>query len=262
LRKNVSADWRPAESTASVHYRLAKWTYLCDANPECFAMANDLRSEEDCRRQIEGHECPAPPRRGLNPTGKTLLEKSWDELDDVIDAIKAYHLSMPYCFRDMNIEQTKGYARGIAECITFFATPYFRIPEDVLRQALKRWKMRQGLEPFSPTPSYRWNPIIDEYRNKVRAMEGRLKPDLSPAATKKAVKSTRATKAAPPKPPVREFTSAEASLVAESLHSGKMTADTLAEMFGVTISRILAVAGPAPGTKDSDGELMSAFIVD
>lgn len=240
---------------------LTQWTYLCEKNDNCFSMAHSIESEEHARSQVAGHVCPAPPRRGVNPTGQTLLEKTWNELDDAIDAIKSGS-----GLRDMSLEETKGYAKGFAECLTFFATPYFKIPEDVLRQANKRWRMRQGLEPFSPTPSYRWNPIIDEYRNKsIQGDKGfASKPDLSPGGVKKAARGRLVTRPAAglTKPAPREFSVAEAEMVASSLHSGNMTADTLAEMFGVSISRILTVAGPAPGTDTSDEELMSAFVID
>lgn len=240
---------------------VTQWTHLCETDG-CFAMAHSTDSEEHARAQIAGHLCPAPPRRGINPTGQTLLEKMWNELDDVIDAMKSFDPVSPgNCFRDMGYAISKGYAKGIAECITFCAQPYFKIPEDVLREANRRWKIRQGEIPFSPTPSYRWNPIIDEYRSKVQTKE--QAPDLSPAGVKKATAKRLAKPVkAIPRPAPREFTLAETEMVAKNLHEGHMTAATLAEMFATTISRILVVAGPKPGEADADDDLMGAFLLD
>lgn len=230
------------------------YTYLCEQD-DCFAMAYSMKSEEHARGQVSGHACPAPPRRGLVPTGKSLLESMWDELDDALEAFKAWDTSKgELCFRDMNPGETKGYIKGIAEVITFSAVPYFRVAEDVLRQANKRWKMNHGLEPFSPTPSYRWNPIIDEYRNKARAKERSFATPNAPAKKTAARRAPVKKAPEPVKSGPRTFTPQEVATIKDMLHNRNIPAGDLAKMYGVSEQYIRNTAGPKPGAESNTSQ--------
>lgn len=222
---------------------ITQYTYLCEKDG-CFAMATSLKSEESARQQIAGHECPAPPRRGINPTGKSLLEKMWDESDDALDAFKESRE-----FRDMSGETLKGYIMGIAECISFCAVPYFRNPKDVLRQMEKRWKMRQGLISFEPTPSYRFNPPPPQHLTSIPS-------EVKSASKPKKALSSKRTTAPKQLTPSRTFTSEEVSMIKEAVKNGISIAD-LAKMYGVSEGRIKTIVSPTESTQPFIGGLFA-----
>jgi hypothetical protein len=139
---------------------ISQWTYLCDADDNCFAVGYSKVSEESAYRQTLGHACPAPMRFGTIPTGKSFIEKLWDTADLAMRALKEERW---YPDPETNGERLKGFIAGVAEAITFFASPYFRIQRDVLIEINRRWKMHDHQIPWSPTPSYRFNPPLSIY---------------------------------------------------------------------------------------------------
>lgn len=225
-----------------------QWTYLCEVNG-CFAMATSTTSEQAARDYVKPHICPAPPRRGISATGKSLMERMWDESDDALDAYKA---GTDYLSMEGNL--LRGYIHGIAECISFCGTPYFRIVEDVLRQMQRRWRMRQGEIPFSPTPGYRFNPRPSSSNFPAhQAVEDHHEPN-SPAVVGPVVEPSRSRKTAPKEvsTQTRDFASAEVEMISTAYHSGTSTAEDLAKMFGVSAGRIVSVAGPSPSNTSSE----------
>lgn len=230
------------KSTASFGgTKVHQWTYLCEVDG-CFALAYSQVSEEAARAQVRDHACPAPPRRGLIPQGKSLLEQMWDEADDAMDAFKAGVILV----RDTDLlgKELAAYLRGVAECISMCSTPYWRVAEDVLRQLNKRWRMRQGEIPFSPTPGYRFNPMPSAYEPPERVKHPSPYPATRTPSTR-----TRAplAKKAPAEPLTssRTFSDGERTMIANALSAGTLSAQSLAVMFGVSESRIMAVAGPS-----------------
>jgi hypothetical protein len=211
---------------------LETYTYLCDTNDNCYAVAYG-KTEESVRSQLKGHVCPAPARRDAHPSGRSVVEKAWDELDDAIDRIKSQAITCD------ELEREKAYARGIAEVLAYLAIPYFRMRDDILRQANKRWKMRTGEIPWEPTPGYRTFPAEPLQYIK----------DQKPAKPVLGKRTTKTTKAATPAAkPVRTFTVEESKLIRDSIHINGMPAEDLAKMFGTTAERIKAVAGPKPNS--------------
>src|SRR5688500_14528206 len=139
---------------------LIQYTYLCE-NVQCLAIAYSQVSEEHARQQVAGHECPQiHGSRGLIPTGKTLIQKMWDEGDEALLCLKA-----DVHFKGMTGDTLKGFIRGIAEVLTFCTVPCYKVTEDVLREFNRRWRMRIKEIPFAPTPSYSYNPHLDAARS-------------------------------------------------------------------------------------------------
>jgi hypothetical protein len=213
---------------------IQQWTYLCEVDG-CFAMAYSKKSPESAKSQTTGHACPAPLRRGVTPMGKSLLENMWDTADEAMDAYKAGTF---YLEEGCAGDNLKYYIMAIAEMITLSARPYFRITEDVLRELQRRWKMRQGQLPFSPTPSYRWNPMPIEYK----PLDGPGQHKPTPEATKAATRRTAPKKAASV-PPTRNFTPDERCLIRDGVHKNNMPVAELAKMFDVSEERIRTIAG-------------------
>lgn len=219
--------------------RIKQYTVLCEVDG-CFATATSTKSEQSARDQVAGHRCPAPLHRGVIPMGKTLLEKMWDESDDALDAYKAGEE-----YLGMKGELLQGYIQGIAECLSFCAVPWFRIPEDVLRQMQRRWRMRQGDIPFEPTPSYRYNPPPPGAPIGVPiapAVKARRTPTKSKkTATKQAAASVASS--------MKVFRPDEVVIIKTMLYENNVPAADLAKMYGVTEGRIRSIAGPPPGSE-------------
>jgi hypothetical protein len=212
------------------------YTFFCDARHDCYAVAYGS-SEESVRRQLNGHACPSPARRDALASGRTIIEKGWDELDDVIDAIKANPDHPEYL--GMEGDLVKGYAQGIAEMLAFLMIPYFRLAEDILKQANRRWKMRTNQLPWEPTPGINFYPAIDVERERTRQAAPPVKRAAAKAQpTKRAVPRTEAAA-----PPARQFTAEEADFIRASVHGNGIPLEDLAKMYSVSVDRIRSIAG-------------------
>lgn len=218
---------------------LIQYTYLCDRNDSCLAISYSQDSELHARQQIMFHDCPVTHgSRGLIATGKTLVQKMWDEADDAMDAY--WTVSE---FKGMTGQKLQGYIKGIAEVLTFCTVPCFKVTEDVLREINRRWKMRDGQIPFAPTPSYSYHPYLDEARSHSISKQVEAKPTAKPRASLKQV-------AVAAKPADVELTAASRKTIRETYHSGVGSqpelAVMLAGMFGISVERVLSIAGDAP----------------
>lgn len=215
------------------------YTYFCDANNDCFAVAY-ATTEEAARRELTDHVCPAPVRRDMMPSGKTAVQKMWDELDEAYDQLMAFE-GVPILPGQPDIATgARNYARGLAMALAFVSIPYFRSQEDILREAHKRWRIRQGELTWEATPGYNFYPAAPlAYAEKAAPV------------TRKPLK---AAKAAPAPAPVkqRDFTVAERTMIQESVHGGTVSVSDLAGMFGVSENRIMTIAGPKPVEGDDD----------
>lgn len=222
------------------------FTYRCEVSNECFALEYS-KNPDHARRAIEGHICPAPPRRDQVPAGKTIIQKLWDELDELMDQIKFLSARpdvIANTARDLADKHYEriGQARGIALALALLSVPWFRTTEDILRQANKRWKMRQSDIPWEPTPGYNYYPAAPLAFAQPERTES--KPKRSP------VKSTKSPMVQS-KPAAREFSVDERLMIQESVHSQGVSPADLAKMFGVTEDRIKSIAGPPPSEDDS-----------
>lgn len=205
------------------------FTYRCPADSECMALAYSKNSDA-AKRAIDGHICPAPPRRDMVPSGKTVIQKLWDELDGLIDQVKVSK-SRPF---DADLDALMGASRGIALALALLSTPWFRSTEDILRQANKRWRMHQKEIPWEMTPGYNYYPAAP--------LAFATAPE--PVVKKRQPVSKVAKKAAPLTPPSREFSVDERAVIRSAVHNGLMSIAVLAKTYGVTEERIATIAGP------------------
>jgi len=212
------------------------YTYFCDANTECMAVAYGSTEESACR-ELDGHICPAEVKPDMMPSGKTVLQKMWDLLDGQIDRI--LDLNLP----EMGQLKAKHEAFGTAMCLAFMSIPYFRSRDDILLHAHKRWQMRTGQIPWEATPGYNYYPA---------APLAYAKPEPEPVKTRAPLKAAKKT--VKPKAdiltPVRDFTVAERTMIQDGIHKQGMRPEDLASMFGVTVNRINTIAGPTPSEDD------------
>jgi len=219
---------------------LIQYTFLCDQTSDCLAIAYSQDSEFDARAQLEGHTCPqVHGSRGLIPTGKTLVQKMWDEADDALDA---YKFGQEY--KGMTGDTLMGFVKGIAEVLTFCTVPCYKVTEDVLRELNRRWKMRDGQISFAPTPSYSYHPHLDDARARSIVKETPEKPAAKPRASLR-----QAAEAA--KPAEVQLTAAQRKTIRDTYHSvdagfRESTAQMLAHMFNIPIERVIGIAGSEP----------------
>lgn len=222
------------------------FTNLCINNQECYAIAFG-KSEESVIDQLRGHICPAPARRDLHQGGGTAVQKMWHELDAVIDGIKEYSPKEILEDRALAgaVAEEKSYASGLAFSLALLLRPYYRSREDVLRQANKRWKMRQKQIPWEVTPGYNHFPseplAYARHNDDKRVVQAK--------APRRAVKSAPTV---PAKPSIREFSVAERLLIIDAAAAGTAVSD-LAKMYDVPVERIQTML-PSPDDGTSSFE--------
>lgn len=85
--------------------------------------------------------------------GKSIAEQLWDRMDEVMDFI--YSMDT---MRDPELDVYKGEGRGLAFALKLMCQPYFPDEKAVTREAVRRYKMRQGDIEWEPTPGYNYNP--------------------------------------------------------------------------------------------------------
>lgn len=225
------------------------YTYMCDANDECYAVAY-ATTEEHARAELDGHVCPASARRDMIPSGKTAVQKMWDELDEVIVKIKEHDPSTVVDWIDEERIELTFYAKGLAMALAFVSIPYFRSQEDILRQANRRWRMRAKEIPWEATPGYNFYPA---------APLAYVQKEEKPLKARAPLKAAPKKKVAPPAPPRREFTVGERDLIRKHVHAADLAVSDLANLYGVSEDRIRAIAGPKPGD-DPQNDLMPITI--
>lgn len=243
-------------STRIADQRHTQWTYLCEDDPECFAVGYSKVSAAGAKGQVIGkHVCPAPMRFGLVPTGKTLLEKMWDTADLAMRALKEDRY---YPDPETNGERLKGFIAGVAEAITFFASPWFRIQKDVLIEINRRYKMHTGEIPWSPTPTYRFNPpyetlTFDKLVSDQEWSDGN-RPLPSPANLGRVARAvgkqptTRVRKpVVQPEPvvsvPPRIITDEDQAIM-RTMHANGTSVGMLAQLFDLGEGRVAMIVGP------------------
>jgi hypothetical protein len=132
-----------------------QFTVRC-GHEECWFVGHGA-TKPDAQITLDEHKCPTPPHRNELPTGRSTLQKMWDELDAATDALMG-----GASYNEFIGDQLKGYARGLAFTLSMFSHPYFRTMDEIVREALERRKMRNGTIPFRETPGYKYNPLPDQ----------------------------------------------------------------------------------------------------
>jgi hypothetical protein len=163
----------------------------------------------------------------------SLAEKIWVELDSTIDEIKNYPNPDP---DDIGHEdyakalKLQGRATGLAFATMVACTPYYDSENAVLKEANRRWKMRNGQMEWAPTLGFKYSPP-PAGRREVATVGGPDEPVR--VNTKRA--DPREAKAAKLKQSDREA-------IKRGLESGMFKAADLAKVYGTTEDVVLFVA--------------------
>lgn len=128
-RTDVSAD-------ALAH----PWLVRCPA-PLCFYNVS-ATTEVEAKTKLDTHPCPwyggQPTTIGWTHMVEAYLQRIWKLLDIEVDIIKDGHTT------NLHQDQAKNRAKGLAYALAILMPPFFQTPEEISREALKRWEMRQA----------------------------------------------------------------------------------------------------------------------
>lgn len=204
----------------------------------CWFVGNAAR-EQDAQMLLDNHECPTPPARNELPTGYSILDKMWDELDDATAALLEQR---EWRTGTQTLEGSKlqGYCRGIAFTLSMMTHPHFRTSDEVTREAVRRYKQHQGQVPHTDTPGYHGhNPMPSSTPRQANT-------DPSVISTKPAERQTpkRAPlKKATPNPMLKKIDmssidAATSDKIRMVDKTGMMKRDELAKIYGVTIETV------------------------
>lgn len=179
-------------------------------------------TQVDAQVVLDEHSCPTPPRRNELPSGRSTLEKCWDELDDATAALLEKRE-----YNGLSGDELKGYAKGLAFMLTMMTHPYYKSIKAIAAEAVARYKMQRDLIPFRPTPSYRYNPLPQP-----------TAPNLG--ETRPAVKRT-ATKAQRGKVTTPQLASDKVAAVRAAAASGMFSHEDIATMYSVSVDQVRAL---------------------
>lgn len=97
------------------------------------------KTEEEGQVRLALHTCPhrGPTKIGLM-VKVTLLEESWELLDELVDKI------MDPDTPEDEKTAAKEQARGISKVLAIFMHPFFELPSEISGEARLRWQARQS----------------------------------------------------------------------------------------------------------------------
>lgn len=126
----------------------------------CWFVGGRFPTEAEAQRYLDDHKagkfapsCPAPPRRETLPSGHTLVERLWAELDDAVEMLLSNPSPDPIYREFETKEQLRAYAEGIAVALVMLDNTYFPDVPSVSKWAVRRRKMRLGEIPWEATPT-------------------------------------------------------------------------------------------------------------
>lgn len=224
------------------HLMHTQQTVRC-SHKSCWWVGN-AATTQDAQTMLDDHQssrgtCPQAPARNELPSGYSILEKLWDELDDVTWAIMN-ETSYNSGGVELHNNLLRGYARGIAFTLSMMCHPHYRTIREVVIEATKRYKIRKGLIPFEPTPGYRFNPVpppeppVGEkqvYHGKT--VEAVSRPGRTTAAARRQMKKDLAGTA-----DLAKLSTVQANQIRVAYAGGMFSSEELAAMYKVHIDTI------------------------
>lgn len=186
---------------------------------------------EKAEMALKGHEDtgPCPYRGGVKGSmaepgsGKTLREQQWDKLDEFVDA------SEDETRDDLTRAQFRGAVQGLAWSIFLMDQPYWRSVKEIYNEAVKRYRIRQGVEEYSPTPGcdLPWSPSV---------ITGRMASKNSSQSSGSAAKA--AATVHPSDKEVWNLGEQKISGLVNAVRSGMFSAGELADIYGITVKAV------------------------
>lgn len=179
---------------------------------------------------IEFH--PYPRKVDMN-AGESLLRKTWELLDSKVHVI----LREPNGPGDNAIEaadreRARIEARGVAEVLAIHMKPFLTDTDDVVKEAVKRYKAKQAGERHE-TPGlseHLWDPNTNwDGSPRVKVASPKSRPAAKPATRPKVDSASTKT-----------LSSEEAEGIKSAVESGMFTKEDVAGMFKVSLATVEA----------------------
>lgn len=202
--------------------------------PGCYWNTHhETESDYKQAKEIHDKRCPVSgvnniftherDERGMAYTkphvGKSLAEQLWDKLDsitaDLMDGTS------------VNTEYNKGMGRAYADAVFLMCKPYYKDSDAVVKQSVKRAKMKKGTVEWEPTPGYRYNPPPPGSRVEKKY----LKHELPKPVVKARKKATSPA-----------VTSETATAIKKGLASGLFTAQQLAQAYKLSEAEVNSIS--------------------
>lgn len=182
------------------------------------------RTEEAAQVALALHKCPymSPAKIGLL-VSRTLLELSWDDLDEVMDVLMDGNLDAD------QLQRFRGEARGMAKILARFMSPHLRTADDIAREAKKRWEARKAGEDYE-TPGLGHRRQEPPPGAPVRAAPGPAQPSRTSSPRTKASK-------------ISSLTDQERAAIKFAAESGMFTHKQLADTYGISEADVAQLAG-------------------
>lgn len=214
-----------------------RWRATHDVRGVCNFSAVFLTREE-----AEHAEATHPHGTNYAPLASMhVAEMLWVELDRVIDAIKNYSSGDAVMSASGDMEQLKrqGRAGGLAYGLLQSCDPSFYTSErDVSAEALHRWKIRQRIEPWRPTPGYKYIPLPLETATHV----GRAATSREAKATVKSAPATSANEIAAKAAKIKP---ADQESIKKAVASGMFKPSDLTGLYSTTAAVIEYIVNQA-----------------
>lgn len=135
--------WRPA------------CEYYVDASTEVVARTIKAMHERFTCPTYNGEVVTTPNTRLENShpglTGKTITQQLWSMLDGATRRVKEWDAEDTEANRS-ELDKARGEARGIAQAIVILSVPYYESANDVVKEAVRRYKQSRDEVPFQDTP--------------------------------------------------------------------------------------------------------------
>jgi hypothetical protein len=117
--------------------------------------------------------------------------------------------------------------RGIAYALLLMMRPYYSDGKAIALEAAKRWRIRQGLQPFDETPGYQFNPPPPGTKAYERGVMQEDAPQVEKASTRK----TR-------KPKGSTLSEQDKQAVKMAARSGSFEIELIARTYNITVAEV------------------------
>lgn len=210
------------------------WIAECDRrydeSPFICGFIVGARSEDDGQVKLALHKCPymQPAKEGLL-VSRTLLEETWEILDDVVKTLMEGNLDAEQKLR------FQGEARGVAKVIQLFMKIYFSDVNAVSAEAKRRYEAaRDGREYYTQGLGPRATEFPPGFRKEADAAAARM---ASAGATTGARASARAQRATGPRTKaskISTLSAEERTAIKAALDSGLFEVKQLCDIYKLT----------------------------
>jgi hypothetical protein len=175
-----------------------------------------LKTNELIEGEVDDNGRPYT-RPGLQ---KSIGEQLWDRLDLLMDDFKESG--------DQTAQLVlKAQMREIGFALHLMMRPHYEDVTAIAKEAAKRWRIRQGIQPFEETPGYQFNPPPPG----TKAYERGVMQEDAPQVEKASTRRTR-------KPKGTTLSEQDKQAVKMAARSGSFEIELIAKTYSITVAEV------------------------